>query len=209
MRRIWPRTWTILLSTISCRNDSGREVIMKTRFIICAGVFVLVLMVMGYFALRTQSLRSQMNSLQSRVADLKAVPSAPSPTAVNATLNISNDVAPITAIPVQITPVVYNPGNAISPNQPLAAAVPVHVVTRQTAMHPGNAYDIYNDGTQSLDLRVTLTNPIRMTKVFDCHLMPGQGSYVEIGFNQGFSGSRGDTLTIESVNYLPLIFTPP
>ena len=112
---------------------------------------------------------------------------------------------PAPTIPLQVTPVVADPG--ANPRN-TGDIIPVHVVTRRNLVHPGIAYDFFNDSDQPLNLQITLQSPLHMPKKFDCHLEAGKGNYCELGFEQGFSGSLGDTLTIEGADYLPLIFKP-
>ncbi len=175
---------------------------MKTWLAIGACVILLIIAVV-LVAFHSQFHRSQLPVAQSPDATLSTATRPPPSPPAEAAPVLSLSTVPNAPIPP--TPVVADPGaNRISPE----SVVPVHVVARQNSLHPGIAYDLYNDANQPLNLRVTLNNPLRMPKTFDCHLEPGKGSYCEIGFNQGFSGGRGDTLTIEAEDYLPLIFTP-
>ena len=179
---------------------------MKVRFIIYMVAFVTALAVMVLLALHTHSLSAQINTLGTQVAALKSatLPHAATP---DISADIPNNAIPVLAVAsVSPAPVTVERNDSYPPTS--ANVVPVHVVTRQTTLHPGLAYDVFNDGDRPLDLRITLTSPIHLTKIFDCHVIPGKGSYCEIGFDQGFSGAHGDTLTIQALNYLPLILTP-
>ena len=117
------------------------------------------------------------------------------------------DTPPIPAptIPMQVTPVVADLGAS---QRNTGEIIPVHIVTRRNSLHPGLAYDLFNDSDQPLNLQITLTSPVGLPKKFECHLAAGKGNYCELGFDQGFSGTLGDTLTIEEAGYLPLVFKP-
>jgi hypothetical protein len=175
---------------------------MKTRLSTYASVFLLALAV-AYLALHAQFLRMQSPGFKFQAAILPAA-SRPSQPAI-ADAEAAMPIAAVPGVPVPVTPVVSDSGaNRRSPD----SIVPVQVIARQNTLHPGIAYDLYNLGNGALNLRVTLSNPLHMAKIFNCHLEPGKGNYCEIGFDQGFSGNRGDTLTIEAMDYLPLILTP-
>lgn len=177
---------------------------MKTWFPISACVVLLISAVV-LVAFHSQFHRSRPSVAQSPATTLLTAARLPSPPPVEAVAAPDLSLSTVPEAPIPPTPSVADPGAKHISSE---TVVPVHVVRRQNTVHPGIAYDFYNDAGQPLNLLITVANPLRMPKVFNCHLEPGRGSYCELGFDQGFSGSLGDTLTIEMAGYLPLQYTP-